>query len=97
MKEVLPHKADVSSLEVRGHGMKRPATEQKNNIEFHIFGKNHPMEITDNVQLEEDPDYQEKDEFGQPDLLEDQPDIIETPLMGQRIGIDKSFSFVVCV
>ncbi len=80
MEEIVPHKADLSSLQVIGHGASRRKSQQKNDIEIHVCGKIHEKdreyetEITDNIQIDDDEKENE---------LDDLPDIVDAPIMGK--------------
>jgi hypothetical protein len=80
MEEIVPHKADVSLLEVIGHGASRRKSQQKNDIEIYVCGKtneknkDYEEEITDNIQI---------DDVDKENELEDLPDIVDAPIMGK--------------
>ena len=80
MEEMVPHKADLSSLQIIGQSQSRRKSQQKNDIEVHVHGKSHQTEkeyeaeVTDNIQMDDDD--KEND-------LDDLPDIIDAPIMGK--------------
>ncbi len=80
MEEIVPHKADLSSLQIIGHGQSRRKSQQKSDIEVHVCGKTddkekeYEAEITDNIQIDDDDKENE---------LEDFPDIVDAPMMGK--------------
>jgi hypothetical protein len=80
MEELVPHKADLSSLQIIGQGQSRRKSQQKSDIEVHICGKTndnekeYEAEITDNIQIDDDDKENE---------LEDLPDIADAPIMGK--------------
>lgn len=88
MRELLPHKADLATLEVIGHAASRRKSQQKNDVGVHIHGKGHEhemeyaTEITDNVQMEDDDDNGKEDE-NMGGSLDNRPDIVDPSLMGK--------------
>ncbi|CAF3553927.1 unnamed protein product [Rotaria sp. Silwood1] len=92
MKEIVPHKADLSSLEIIGYNTTRRKSQQKNNIEIHLCekindkdkDKEYETEITDNIQLNDDD--KENENIG--DTFNDIPDIVDAPIMGPALKID---------
>ena len=80
MEELVPHKADLSSLQIIGQGQSRRKSQQKSDIEIHVCGKandndkEYEAEITDNIQIDDDDKENE---------LEDLPDIADAPIMGK--------------
>jgi hypothetical protein len=76
MEEIVPHKADLSNLQILGQGASRRKSQQKNDIEVHIHEKDkeYEEEITDNIQIEDDDKENE---------LDDLPDIVDAPIMGK--------------
>ncbi|CAF0839298.1 unnamed protein product [Adineta steineri] len=90
MKEIVPHKADLSSLEVVGHNSLRRRSQQKNDIEVHVYGKSseqdqdYETEIIDNIQTDDDTDINEKSG----DTLDSRPDVGDLPIMGPALKID---------
>lgn len=85
MEEIVPHKADISSLQIIGQGTSRRKSQQKNDVEIHVCGKSndkereYETEITDNIQIDDDDKENE---------LEDLPDIVDAPIMGPALKID---------
>lgn len=85
MQEIVPHKADLSSLQIIGQNATRRKSQQKSDIEIRIFEKNsdrdkaYEEEITDNIQLNDDD--KENDNYG--DSFNDIPDIADAPIMGK--------------
>ncbi|CAF4672276.1 unnamed protein product [Rotaria socialis] len=90
MQEIVPHKADLSSLQIIGHNTLSRKSQQKIDIEIHVFekanerDKQYEEEITDNIQLNDDD--KENENFG--DTFNDMPDIINAPIMGPALKID---------
>ncbi|CAF3908587.1 unnamed protein product [Rotaria magnacalcarata] len=90
MQEIVPHKADLSSLQIIGQNTSRLKSQQKIDIEIHVFekanerDKQYEEEITDNIQLNDDD--KENENFG--DTFNDMPDIIDAPIMGPALKID---------
>jgi hypothetical protein len=82
MEEIVPHKADLSSLQVIGHGTSRRKSQQKNDVEVHVHEKDkeYETEVTDNIQIDYDDD-KENENIG--DSLDDLPDIVDAPIMGK--------------
>ena len=84
MKELVPHQADLSDLEIIGQTVStRRKSQQKSDIEVHIFGKTPDGEVTDNVQMEDD----DENDFTK-DSLNNRPDIVDPSLMGPALKID---------
>ena len=85
MKEIVPHKADLSSLQIIGYGESRRKSQQKSDVEIYVCGKlnendrEDETEITDNIQI--DDDNKENEHHG--DSLDDLPDVIDSPIMGK--------------
>lgn len=79
MEEMVPHKADLSSLQVIGQGQSRRKSQQKTDIEVHVHEKareneqDYEAEVTDNIQMDDDEKENE---------LDDLPDIVDAPIMG---------------
>ncbi|CAF4556881.1 unnamed protein product [Rotaria sp. Silwood2] len=90
MKEIVPHKADLSSLEIIGYDATRRKSQQKNNIEIHVCEKNnekdkeYETEITDNIQINDN----DKENENMGDTFNDIPDIADAPIMGPALKID---------
>ena len=80
MEELVPHKADLSTLQVIGQSQSRRKSQQKNDIEVHVHEKSHDndqdyeAQITDNIQFDDDDKENE---------LDDLPDVIDAPIMGR--------------
>jgi hypothetical protein len=88
MEEIVPHKADLSSLQIIGHGTSRRKSQQKTDIEIHVCGKTDEKDkeyetaITDNIQMDDDDKENE---------LDDLPDIVDAPIMGK---FDEKIRFI---
>jgi len=83
IQEIVPHKSDLSSLEVIGYNPTRLRSQQKNDIEVHVYGKTNEEsdeEITDNIQTDDD-DNKENETMG--DSLNNIPDVGDLPIMGK--------------
>jgi len=89
MEEIVPHKADLSSLQIIGHGTSRRKSQQKTDIEIHVCGKTDEKDkeyetaITDNIQMDDDDDKENE--------LDDLPDIVDAPIMGK---FDEKIRFI---
>lgn len=85
MKELVPHDADISSLEIVGRNItNRRKSQQKNDVAVHLVGKNSDGEITDNVPMDD----QDEDDPTEMDSYRHRPDIVEPSLMGPALKID---------
>ena len=85
MKELVPHDAEIASLEVIGRSLgNRGKTQRQSDVEIHFVGKNPDGEITDNVQID---DEDENDPTAM-DSFRDRPDVAEPSLMGPALKID---------
>lgn len=84
MEEIVPHKADLSSLQIIGQNHFRRKSQQKTDVEIYVCGKTndkeYEVEITDNIQIDDD-DNKENE-------LDDLPDIVDAPIMGPALKID---------
>jgi len=83
IQEIVPHKSDLSSLEVIGYNPTRRRSQQKNDIEVYVYGKTNEEsdeEITDNIQTDDD-DNKENETMG--DSLNNIPDVSDLPIMGK--------------
>lgn len=87
MEEILPHKPDLSSLEILGYNTLRRKSQQKNDVEVLIHSKTNDQEqedeteINDNIQIDDDNNDKENENYG--DALSDIPDVVDMPIMGK--------------
>ncbi|CAF3761289.1 unnamed protein product [Rotaria sordida] len=93
MEEIVPYKADLSSLQIIGYNSTRRKSQQKNNIEVHLCekinekDKEYEIEPTDNIQTNDnDDDDKENENIG--DTFNDIPDIVDATIMGPALKID---------
>lgn len=89
LQEIVPHQADLSSLQIIGHQAMRRKSQQKSDVEVHVREKSKEYEtvITDNIQLTED--YKDNENAG--DSFNYIPDIADSTIMGKNYsnGIHK--------
>lgn len=85
MQEILPHRPDLSLLEVVGHNATRRKSQSKADVEVLVHGKapeqdlEGQTEITDQIQTEDG----NKENGVMGDALDTIPDVVDLPMMGE--------------